>query len=180
VNQVFAWLSGLPLRSRAGALGLEHEPVTFDAERLLASGAVDALLWIASYGTEPAPPACELPRVVLGHPATALHASAQPSVFIPVATPGIGAPGHVFRTDGVVLMPLAALYQDTLPSAAEVLARLNAALRAERRAAIGQRSMAFGRHGQSAGTVRVRPQLTKPARAPSGGRPTYSSGGGRS
>ena len=37
--------------------------------------------------------------------------------------------------------------------------------RAERRAAIGQRPMAFGRHGQSAGTVRVRPQLAKPARA---------------
>jgi formylmethanofuran dehydrogenase subunit B len=130
VNQVFAWLSGLPLRSRAGALGLEHEPVTFDAERLLASGAVDALLWIASYGTEPAPPAFELPRVVLGHPATALHASTQPSVFIPVSTPGIGSHGHVFRTDGVVLMPLAALAPDGLPTVAAVLARIDAALRA--------------------------------------------------
>ncbi len=54
----------------------------------------------------------------------------------------------------------------------------NAALRAERRAAIGQRPLAFGRHKQSAGTVCVRPQLAKPARAPSGGRPTYSSDGG--
>jgi formylmethanofuran dehydrogenase subunit B len=135
VNQVFAWLSGLPLRSRAGALGLEHEPVTFDAERLLADGAVDALLWVASYGSEPAPPAYDLPRIVLGHPATALQAGAQPAVFIPVATPGIGAPGHVFRTDGVVLMPLAAICEETLPSAAQVLERLNAALPAERRAA---------------------------------------------
>ena len=40
-----------------------------------------------------------------------------------------------------------------------------AELRAERRAAIGQRPMAFGRHSQSAGTVCVRPQLAKPARA---------------
>ena len=46
--------------------------------------------------------------------------------------------------------------------------------RAERRAAIGQRPMAFGRHRQSAGTVCVRPQLTKPARIPLGDRPTYS------
>ena len=37
--------------------------------------------------------------------------------------------------------------------------------RAERGAAIGQRPMAFGRHSQSAGTVRVRPQLAKPAPA---------------
>jgi len=35
--------------------------------------------------------------------------------------------------------------------------------RAERRAAIGQRPMAFGRHSQSAGTVCVRPQLAEPA-----------------
>ena len=50
--------------------------------------------------------------------------------------------------------------------------------RAERRAAIGQRPMAFGRHRQSAGTVCVRPQFTKPARAPSGGRAPYPASGG--
>ena len=45
--------------------------------------------------------------------------------------------------------------------------------RAERRATIGQRPMVLGRHGQSAGTARVRPQFTKPAahwRVPSTGR----------
>ena len=52
---------------------------------------------------------------------------------------------------------------------------LVAFLRAERRAAIGQRPMAFGRHGQYAGTFHVRPQLAKPARIPSGDRPMYSS-----
>jgi formylmethanofuran dehydrogenase subunit B len=76
-------------------------------------------------------------------------------VFIPVATPGINAPGHVFRTDGVVLMPLAAICEETLPSAAHVLERLNAALPAERRAA------------------------PKPVR-PSGDRPAYSSDEGLS
>lgn len=52
--------------------------------------------------------------------------------------------------------------------------------RAERWAAIGQRPMAFGRHGQSAGTVRVRPQLAEPARIPVGDRATYSSAEGPS
>ncbi len=47
--------------------------------------------------------------------------------------------------------------------------------RAERRAANGQRPLAFGRHRQSAGTVCVRPQLAKPARIPLGDRATYSS-----
>jgi hypothetical protein len=52
--------------------------------------------------------------------------------------------------------------------------------RAERRAAIDQRPMAFGRHRQSAGTVCVRPHLAKLARVPSGDRPTYSSDKGLS
>ena len=66
--------------------------------------------------------------------------------------------------------------------------------RAERRAAIGQRPLVFGRHGQSAGTARVRPQFTKPAArwrhpptgrlasalAPAGDRLTYPSDEGLS
>ncbi|MBT2326000.1 formylmethanofuran dehydrogenase [Variovorax paradoxus] len=135
VNQVFAWLSGLPLRSRAGPSGLEHEPLCFDAERLLADGAVDMLLWVSSFGPEPAPPPAELPRIVLGHPGMrvpAAIASNAGSVFIPVSTPGIGAAGHLFRTDGSVLMPLRALYDDGLPSVGEVLLRLRQALHASR------------------------------------------------
>ena len=52
--------------------------------------------------------------------------------------------------------------------------------RAERRAADGQRPLAIRRHGQSAGTVHVRLLLAKPARIPSGDRPTYPSGEGQS
>jgi len=51
--------------------------------------------------------------------------------------------------------------------------------RAERRAATGQRPAAFRRHRQSAGTVCVRLQLTKPARIPTGDRPTYPSDEGQ-
>jgi formylmethanofuran dehydrogenase subunit B len=128
VNQVFSWLSGLPLRSRAGPLGLEHEPLCFDTGRLLAERAVDSLLWVSSFGAEPAPPATDLPLVLLGHPALALPPQARRSVFIPVSTPGIGSAGHLFRTDGVVMLPLFAIYRDTLPTLGEVLARLTTAL----------------------------------------------------
>jgi formylmethanofuran dehydrogenase subunit B len=128
VNAVFTWLSGLPLRSRAAPAGLEHEPLRFDARRLLADGAVDALLWIASFGTEPAPPASALPRIVLGHPVFEAASQAPGCVFIPVATPGVGAAGHLFRTDGSVLMPLRALRDAGLPTVAEVLRRIALAL----------------------------------------------------
>ena len=128
VNAVFTWMSGLPLRTRAAPVGLEHEPVRFDAQRLLADQAVDALLWIASFGTEPAPPMVDLPRVVLGHPGFAAAAQGRATVFIPVSTPGIGSAGHLFRTDGSVLMPLRAVHDDGLPTVADVLKRLTQAL----------------------------------------------------
>ena len=128
VNAVFTWLSGLPLRTRAAPTGLEHEPLRFDATRLLTDRAVDALLWIASFGTEPAPPTVDLPRIVLGHPSFAAGVQGPGTVFIPVATPGIGSAGHLFRTDGSVLMPLRALRDDGLPTVAEVLKRLTQAL----------------------------------------------------
>lgn len=125
VNQTFTWLSGVPLRSRAGPLGLEHEPERFDAARLIAEGSVDALLWISSFGPEPAAPASGLPCIVIGHPASAVP---QGAVFIPAATPGIGSTGHLFRTDSVVALPLEPLREEALPGVPEVLVRLTARL----------------------------------------------------
>jgi formylmethanofuran dehydrogenase subunit B len=130
VNQVFTWLSGLPLRSRAGPLGLEHEPQCFDAARLLEDGAVDALLWLSSFDAASAPPQTKLPLIVLGHPNLSRSCQREGSVFIPVSTPGIGSSGHLFRTDGVVLLPLFAVHDDGLPSAADVMAQITQELTA--------------------------------------------------
>lgn len=139
-NQVLTWLSGLPLRSGVHARGLIHEPERYATERLLADGAVDALLWVSSFGPGLVPPATALPRVVLGHPelAAVLEPGAEQggatTVFIPVSTPGVGSAGHLFRADGGVVVPLAPFYADTLPTVAQVadvlatrLARLGAA-----------------------------------------------------
>ncbi|MBU6258995.1 MAG: formylmethanofuran dehydrogenase [Burkholderiales bacterium] len=134
-NQVHAWLSGLPLRTRAGPHGLEHEPHVFDTARLLADGAVDALLWVSAFDADALPPACELPLVVLGHPQQAAACARAGSVFIPVATPGVGAAGHLFRTDGTVLMPLHALRSETLPGVAEAARSMLGALERRRSAA---------------------------------------------
>ena len=126
VNQVFTWLSGLPLRSRAGPDGLVHEPVRFDAQRLLADGAVDGLLWISSFDAARLPPPGP-PRIVLGPPAMGPRLDARDCVFLPVATPGLNAPGHLFRTDGVVLVPLAAARDDGLRGVDATLRALEAA-----------------------------------------------------
>ncbi|MDZ5458229.1 molybdopterin-binding domain-containing protein [Azohydromonas lata] len=127
VQQVFSWLSGLPTRTHASALGLEHDPLRHDARRLLADKAVDALLWVNAFHPEP-PPAAGVPLVLLAHPDTPPPAGGEPSVFIPVATPGLGRSGHLFRTDGTVLMPLRALRPDGLPGVDQVVAALVAEL----------------------------------------------------
>ena len=151
VNQVFTWLSGLPLRTRRSPLGLDHQPLAFDAARLLAGGAVDSLLWVSCFDADLLPPAAACPRIVFGPPALGLalqgpshHAAdaAQRSVFIPVATPGLHSAGDLFRTDGTVLLPLRPLphtRDSSLPPLAglldDLLGRLSEARNPARRAA---------------------------------------------
>jgi formylmethanofuran dehydrogenase subunit B len=127
VQQVFTWMSGLPLRTRAAADGLEHDPVRFASQRLLDGDAVDGLLWVWSFAPDRLPPAMKLPRIVLGPAAMGARLrdadAAQRCVFVPVATPGLDAAGHLFRTDGVVV-PLVAARDDAPPGVAQVVARL--------------------------------------------------------
>ena len=91
------------------------------------------MLWVSSFGPEPAPPPTTLPLVVLGHPLMPLPAG--DTLFIPVATPGIDAEGHLFRTDGGVVLPLRRLYDDGLPSVADVVAGIAERVQASRAAA---------------------------------------------
>mgnify|MGYP001198505531 CR=1 FL=1 len=125
VNQTFTWLSGLPLRTRVSAAGLQHEPRCFDTARLLADGSVDGLLWISSFSVDRLPPPAAVPRIVLGPPGmrAALQGAGE-GVFLPVATPGLNAGGHLFRTDGPVVLQVVPLRDDGLPGVADVLARL--------------------------------------------------------
>ena len=118
VNQVFAWLSGLPLRSRAGPRGWSTNRCASTRHACWPTVlSMRCCGWPASM-----PARCRrrtaLPMVVLGHPAlaSALRRTGPATVFIPVATPGIGSAGHLFRTDGTVLMPLHAVYHDRLPT----------------------------------------------------------------
>ena len=124
MQQVFTWLSGLPLRTRFGAAGLAHEPLRFAARRLLADDAVDGLLWVWSFSPDRAPCESRLPCIVLGPPGMrARLPNDRNCVFLPVATPGLNASGHLFRTDGVVV-PLGAARDDGLPGVDRVIAGL--------------------------------------------------------
>jgi len=48
-----------------------------------------------------------------------------------VATPGIGSAGHLFRADGVVMLPLHRVIDQGLPTLDAVVDRLHTALTTE-------------------------------------------------
>jgi len=138
-NQTLTWLSGMPLRTRvakptrlAGQPPLDHDPYRYRTNGLLERGEADLLLWVASLGAQPLPAALDpaVPAIVLGHPtlAGAIAARGASTVFVPVATPGIDASGHLFRLDNTVVLPITAARGAVgglaLPSVSEVLTRL--------------------------------------------------------
>jgi formylmethanofuran dehydrogenase subunit B len=128
VNHVLTWRSGLPLRTRAAPEGPEHDPVRFAGARMLAERAADGLLWISSFDAARLPPTDALDSIVLGPPSMApalARAGRGPGcVFVPVATPGVNADGHLLRTDGGIVVPVTRARDDGLAGVADVLHRL--------------------------------------------------------
>ena len=81
---------------------------------------VDSLLWISGF-TETAPPALEVPTVIL----SPYRAGADDAdVYIPTGVPGIDHTGNLFRTDGVISLPLRKLRESGAPSAAAVIGQV--------------------------------------------------------
>lgn len=130
-NQVCTWQSGFPLRTSFARGYPEHDAYHFDAARLVDSGEADALVWISSFRDDPIPYARDLPTIALGLPGTRFNR--EPEVFIPVATPGLDHAGQIFRTDGVVALPVHGLRDTDLPSVADAIARIGDALAATRK-----------------------------------------------
>jgi formylmethanofuran dehydrogenase subunit B len=117
VNQVCGWQSGVPLRTSFATGAPDYDPHRHTISRLLERGEADLLIWISSF--RDLPPECDAPVIVLGR---AGDASARlPDVVIPVGTPGLDHAGSVYRTDGVIALPLRKLRDAGLPSIAEVI-----------------------------------------------------------
>lgn len=128
VSQTVTWLTGLPLRTALHARGFEHDPHRFGASRLLQSGAVDGLLWVSSFSPDLKPPLPKEgvpPLVVLGHPAMASQFDYQGCVFMAVSTPGVNAPGQLFRSDGGIVLALKPFATTELPGVADIAQRLH-------------------------------------------------------
>lgn len=123
---VCAWQSGFPLRVSFANGKPEFDPERYALMRLLDKKETDLVFWIASYSNDLAPPKTDIPLVVLGTPG--LPMASSPAVYIPVGTPGADHAGTLVRCDNVVSLPLKNLRRSDLPSTADVLAQIEAAL----------------------------------------------------
>jgi len=124
-DSVALWQTGFGGRTAYGRGTPDHDSYHYTTARLLAGGA-DVLVWISSFNEARTPPATAVPTVVLGREGMSFER--DPEVFIPVGTPGLDHAGHLFRTDRVVALPLRRLRESPLPSVAEAIAAIEAAL----------------------------------------------------
>lgn len=114
-HQLALWRFGYPLRTAIGAGTARHVPDLYATATALKDG--DLLLHASAFRPDPPPEFSAGPVIALAHPDTSF--AREPDVFIPVGTPGVDHPGHVFRMDSVVCLPLQGLRPAELPSLAE-------------------------------------------------------------
>jgi len=125
-NAVQTWQAGLPYPASYANRGIDFDPHRYATSNVLRRGEADCLVWIASIGRDRLPPATDAPVIVLGR--ADIELTPEPEVFLPVATPGVDAPGHLVRSDKVVSLRLPQLRESALPSVARTVETLLAEL----------------------------------------------------
>jgi formylmethanofuran dehydrogenase subunit B len=120
------WMTGFPVRTGFGAGAPLHDPWRFDAERLVASGESDCVLWISAFGS--APPAWLSPVNVIALCERTAKFVREPNVRIAVGRPGVDHDAVMHASDSGTLVAVKASQRSAAPSVAEALERIGACL----------------------------------------------------
>jgi formylmethanofuran dehydrogenase subunit B len=120
------WTTGFPMRTGFGAGVPIHDPWRFDAERLVASGETDCVLWISAFGA--APPAWRRAMNVIALCERTSQFAEEPNVRIAVGRPGIDHDTVMHSADAGTLVALTASARNEAPSVAQALDRIAAGL----------------------------------------------------
>jgi formylmethanofuran dehydrogenase subunit B len=123
--QICGWLLGVPLRSRWLDGAAQHDPWRFDARRLIESREADAALWIGPI-EDPPDWLRKVPAVVLA--GRGFAPGNMPAVAISVGRPGVDHPGVMLQLETRALCHVPASRPTALPSSAEIIATIEAAL----------------------------------------------------
>ncbi len=126
-TQAALWQTGWPLRVSFADGAPRHDPWQHDAQRILAAGEADALVWSSALTAEP-PPATKAPVIALV--ADDVELAAPAAVEIRLGIPAVHHGGEIVRADGVITLPLRAARPQARPGLAEAAQAILAALEA--------------------------------------------------
>jgi formylmethanofuran dehydrogenase subunit B len=120
------WTTGFPMRTGFGVGGPIHDPWRFDAERLVASGETDCVLWISAFGATP--PAWRSAVNLIALCERTIQFAEEPNVRIAVGRPGVDHDAVMHSSDTGTLVAVTASARSGAPSVAEALERIGARL----------------------------------------------------
>ncbi len=120
------WMTGFPMRTGFGAGVSIHDPWRFDAERLVASGETDCVLWISAFGA--VPPAWQSAVNFIALCERTTQFAKAPNVLITVGRPGVDHDAVMHSPDVGTLVAETASARSSAPSVAEALERISARL----------------------------------------------------
>ncbi len=117
--QTVGWVTGFPSRIKFTGKFFEYDKDAYNAEELRSSNNCDLVMHINVMSQKKLLLNKQHKNIVIGCPSTKFNIT--PDVFIPCGVPGVDYPGHVFRTDNVVSLPLTAVRIPNLKSSQEIL-----------------------------------------------------------
>jgi formylmethanofuran dehydrogenase subunit B len=120
------WMTGFPMRTGFGAGVPIHDPWRFDAERLVASGETDCVLWISALGA--VPPAWQSAVNFIALCERTTQFAEEPNVRIAIGRPGVDHDAVMYSSDVGTLVAATASARSATPSAAQALERISASL----------------------------------------------------
>ena len=120
------WTTGFPMRTGFGAGVPIHDPWRFDAERLVASGETDCVLWISALGA--VPPTWQRAVNLIALCERTTQFAEEPNVRITVGRPGVDHDAIMHSSDVGTLVATTASARSGAPSVAEALERIGARL----------------------------------------------------
>jgi formylmethanofuran dehydrogenase subunit B len=120
------WVTGFPMRTGFGLGAPTHDLWRFDAERLVASGETDCVLWISAFGAPP--PAWRSAANFIALCERTTQFAEEPNVRITVGRPGVDHDAIMHSSDVGTLVAATASAPSGAPSVAEALERIGARL----------------------------------------------------
>ena len=124
VQQACGWMTGFPVRTGFGRGYPQHDPWRFEAKRLIADGEADCAMWVSAYRAAAPGWNGNIPTIAL----TAEVEQAQSRVHIQVGRPALDHDTVAHDAMTGTLVAHAASQRSSLPSVADMMTRIAAAL----------------------------------------------------